>query len=413
MEDILKTSVPKTERVGTRAWVVVALLFVVGLLNYLDRIMITTMRTSITEAIPMTDAQFGLLTSLFLWIYGLLSPFAGFLADRYSRSKVIILSLFVWSAVTWLTVHAKTFEQLLFTRALMGVSEACYIPAALALIVDYHRGSTRSLAAGIHMTGIMVGQSLGFVGGWIAESYSWTDAFALVGLIGVGYAGILFFTLKDAPRIKQADNILNKPVAFSFAVKILFSNGKYIRLLFFWGLLGVVGWLVIGWLPAFYKEKFNLSQSEAGLYATGYLYPVSMAGVLLGGFLADRWTKSNPRARILVPAIGLAIAAPFVFVGSMLDVLPLTIICFMVYGLTRAFSDTNMMPILCMVADERYRATGYGILNLFSCIVGGLGLYAGGALRDKHVDFSLLFQFGAATMLICAIILFTVRPLKN
>ena len=185
------------------AWLVVALLCFVGCLNYLDRIMITTMRTSIVEAIPMTDAQFGLLTSVFLWIYGLLSPFAGFLADRYSRSRVIIVSLFVWSLVTWLTGHAKTFEQLLATRALMGISEACYIPAALALIVDYHRGPTRSLATGIHLAGIMVGQSMGFVGGWIAEDHNWTTAFLVFGIVGIVYSLVLAFTLKDAPVKKE------------------------------------------------------------------------------------------------------------------------------------------------------------------------------------------------------------------
>lgn len=402
---------PEQTKPTGRAWLVVALLFFVGLLNYLDRIMITTMRTSIVEAIPMSDAEFGLLTSVFLWIYGLLSPFAGFLADRYSRSRVIIVSLFVWSLVTWMTVHAETFQQLLFTRALMGISEACYIPAALALIADYHRGSTRSLATGIHMTGIMLGQSLGFVGGWLAEDYTWTKAFSLIGIIGVAYAVVLFFTLKDAPRQATVVPAANRDkVKFVTAVKALFSNSGFIKIFMFWGLLGVVGWLVMGWLPAFYKENFNLSQKDAGLYATGFLYPVSMVGVLIGGFWADRWTRSNPRARILVPAIGLCIAAPFVFIGSFTSILPLTIFCFMMYGLNRSYSDSNMMPILCMLADERYRATGYGVLNMFNCIVGGLGLYAAGALRDAHVDFGMLFRFGAVSMVICALILFSVRP---
>src|SRR5512133_994910 len=128
--------------------------------------MITTMRGSILEALPMTEAQFGLLTSVFLWVYGLLSPFGGLLADRFSRSGVIIASLLSWSAITWLTGHSTTFGQLLFARALMGISEACYIPAALALIVDYHKGPTRSLATGVHLTGVMVGSALSGVGGW-------------------------------------------------------------------------------------------------------------------------------------------------------------------------------------------------------------------------------------------------------
>ena len=193
------------------AWLVVALLFVVGMLNYLDRVMITTMRGSIVDAIPMTDTQFGLLTAVFLWTYGLLSPLAGFLADRFSRSRVIIGSLFVWSAVTLLTAYATTFNELLVTRLLMGVSEACYIPAALALIVDYHRGSTRSLATGIHIGGMMLGQSLGFVGGWLAQDNTWNHPFWIFGVVGIVYALVLVFFLNDAPPSGRMSTIPDMP----------------------------------------------------------------------------------------------------------------------------------------------------------------------------------------------------------
>lgn len=356
----------------------------------------------------MTDAQFGLLTSVFLWIYGLLSPFAGYMADRYSRSRVIIISLFVWSLITWMTIHVTTFEQLLLTRALMGISEACYIPAAMALIADYHRGNTRSMATGIHLAGIMTGQSLGFIGGMIAEEHSWTSSFSVLGIVGVLYAVILLFFLKDTKRVVEVK--AEAPVSFGAAIKDLFKRKNFILLLLFWSFLGIVGWLIFGWLPVFYKEGFNLSQSVAGLYATGYLHPVSLVGVLLGGFLADRWSKVNPRARILLPAIGLCIAAPFVFVGSVTNILPLAVVCFMVYGLCRAWSDSNLMPVLCMVADPRYRATGYGVLNLFSCIIGGIGLYAGGALRDANMNFNRLFQVAAVVMVACALFMFSVKP---
>jgi MFS family permease len=157
-----------------RAWLMVGLLWVVGCLNYLDRVMITTMRGSLKETIPMTDAQFGLLTTAFLLVYALLSPLAGFLADRFNRSRVIIGSLLVWSLVTWLTAHAKTYDQLLTTRLLMGVSEACFLPAALALVADYHRGTTRSLATGIVLGGVMIGAAMGGLGGWIAERHHWS-----------------------------------------------------------------------------------------------------------------------------------------------------------------------------------------------------------------------------------------------
>lgn len=399
-----------------QAWLVVGLLSVVGCLNYLDRVMITTMRESITDAMPMTDAQFGLLTSVFLWVYGLLSPFAGFLADKFNRSRVIIVSLFVWSAVTWLTAHATTFDQLLATRALMGISEACYIPAALALIADYHRGRTRSLATGIHMGGVMVGQSLGFLGGWIAENHHWSDAFNVFGLVGIGFSFVLILLLKDAPKkavsVTKAENNDQK-VNFFDAIKKLFSSKPFILLLIFWGLLGVIGWMTMGWLPTYYKEHFNLSQTVAGLYATGYLYPVALVGAILGGFLADRASRKSEKGRILVPAIALAIAAPAVFIASSTTVVYIAIIGFLVYGLTRIFGDVNLMPILCMISDKRYRATGYGVLNLFASLVGGLGIYASGALRDAHVNLSILFKIAAVMLLLSVFILLIIKRITK
>lgn len=395
-----------------RAWLVVGLLFVIGALNYLDRIMITTMRTSLIEAMPMTDAQFGLLTSVFLWTYGLLSPFAGFLADRFNRSRVVIISLFIWSIVTWLTAYSKTFEQLLATRILMGISESCYIPAALALISDYHRSSTRSLATGIHMTGINVGSSLGFLGGMIAENRAWNTPFIFFGILGTAYAFIVAFILKDPPKQEdinethKTDNSIN----FFTGVSDLFKKRSFLLMLGYWGLIGIVGWLVVGWLPTFYQEKFNLTQGVAGLYATGYLYPALIGGLLLGGFMADRWSTTNRLARIQVPAIGLCIAAPFVLLASSTLILPVAIIAFMIYAFTKAFGDSNMMPMLCMVADPRYRATGYGVLNFFSTIIGGIALYAGGVLRDVNVNLQIIYQFAAFIILICAVLLFLARP---
>lgn len=394
-----------------RAWLVVGLLCVVGCLNYLDRIMITTMRESIVQSIPMTDAQFGLLTSVFLWVYGILSPIAGFLADRFSRSKVIVTSLFIWSGVTLLTASATSFQGLLFSRALMGVSEACYLPAALALIADYHKGSTRSLAIGIHLAGVMIGQSLGFLGGWIAEDYHWNVAFAAFGGVGIVYSVVLFFFLRDAGNTADtagAEESAGKP-KFMEAIRDLFSKPTFIMLLIFWGCLGIVGWMILGWLPTYYKEHFNLSQTKAGLFATGYMYPLSMAGVIFGGFIADRWSKKNNKARILVPIIGLCIAAPAVFMASNTDVVYIALAGFITYAFTRVFTDTNLMPVLCMVADKRYIATGYGVLNMFACIVGGLGIYASGALRDAHVNMALLFRIASFSMIVCALILFMVK----
>jgi MFS family permease len=396
-----------------RAWLVVALLWVVGCLNYLDRVMITTMRLSIKEAIPMTDAQFGLLTTAFLLVYAGLSPFAGYLADRFNRSRVIIGSLFVWSLITWLTGHAKTYEQLLATRLLMGVSEACFLPAALALAADYHRGATRSLAAGILLGGVMVGSAMGGLGGWLAERHSWGFAFQLFGLIGIGFAVVLVFLLRDAPRALPADvRSESAPggLGLGAALKSLFGSGAFILAFVYWGLLGVAGWMVIGWMPTYLQEHFNLTQGRAGLLATVYVNVASLIGLVVGGAWADRWSRTNRRACLHVTAIGLLAAVPAILVVSQTGLLSAAIAGLVLYGLTIAFASTEMMPILCLIIDPRYIATGFGVLNLFSCAVGGATTYAGGALRDAQVDVSRLFQAGAAGLALCAIMLLFLKP---
>ena len=347
--------------------------------------MITTMRGSLREAIPMTEAQFGLLTSMFLWVYGALSPFTGFLADRFSRSVVIVGSLFIWSVLTWLTGQAHSYEQLVLIRSLMGISEACYLPAALALIADYHRGPTRSLATGLHMTGITVGSGLGGLGGWFAERHGWSFPFSLFGAVGVGYSLVLVCLLRDAPREPAADSSPAKKdsgIRFADALKSLFGRGSFIMAMMYWGLLGLAGWALAGWLPTYLNEEFHLTQGVAGLSATGYLQAASLVGLLIGGYCADRWSRTDERGRIFVPAIGLCLAAPGILLAANTSVLGLAIAGLIFYGLTRASTDANMMPVLCLVCDSRYRATGYGLLNLCGCFVGGLdGLRRRGPAR--------------------------------
>ncbi len=210
----------------------------------------------------MTEAQFGLLTTAFLLVYAALSPFAGFLADRFNRSRVITGSLFVWSFVTWLTGYAKTYEQLLATRLLMGISEACFLPAALALAADYHRGTTRSLAAGIVLGGVMVGSAMGGLGGWLAERQGWGFAFQLFGLVGIGFGVVLVFLLRDAPRTAGDDGLpaASAPkVGLGGAMRTLFGSGSFLLAFVYWGLLGVAGWMVIGWMPTYLQEHFKLT----------------------------------------------------------------------------------------------------------------------------------------------------------
>src|SRR5215218_7590664 len=185
------------------AWLVVVLLWPVALLNYLDRQMLAAMKFSVMADVPTigSEANWGFMLGQFKWVYAFLSPVGGYVADRFSRRFTICGSLFVWSAVTWWTGHVGTYDGLLWARSLMGVSEAFYIPAALALVTDYHAGPTRSRAVGLHQIAIYCGVIAGGFGGYVADApaLGWRFAFDACGIFGMAYAVPLVFLLRDPP----------------------------------------------------------------------------------------------------------------------------------------------------------------------------------------------------------------------
>lgn len=401
---------------SSRAWLTVGLLWVVALLNYLDRLMITSMRDPLKADITMTDAQFGLLTSVFLWVYGVFSPFGGFAADRFGRRGVIIASLFIWSAVTWATGHMHSFGGLLTARAVMGLSEACYIPAALALIADYHRGATRSFATGVHMSGIYAGAALGGIGGYVAEHYGWRAGFSWFGAFGVVYSLVIVAFLRDAEKpVEAANPVTDPPVELRAALRALLTQRAFLLLLAINALVGVANWGINGWLPTYLKDHFKLGLGAAGLTATVYIQIASFVGVLVGGVWADRWSRTQPQARALVPAIGFCVVGPCLFFGISADALLLAIAGLVVYGLGRGFFDANLMPVVRTIVSERFSATGYGCLNLVGVMMGGAMIYVGGWLKDAQVDLGKVFQFSAAGLLVVGLLLFAVKrgPIRD
>jgi MFS family permease len=393
------------------AWWVVAMLFPVALLNYLDRQMLATMKSSMVGDIPSiaNKADWGLVLGCFKWTYAVLSPFGGWVADRVSRRHVIGLSLLVWSGVTWWTGHVTTFGELMTARALMGVSEAFYIPAALALIADYHPGLTRSRAIGVHQTGIYVGQILGGFAGYAADSpdHGWRWLFTTCGMVGVIYAMPLLAIPRDPAR-RGADAAT--PSAEAGVVRGLLGNRNFLLLVLYFTLPAIAGWVVRDWMPDILKEKFGLGQGKAGVSAILYVQIASFVGALVGGALADRWTLHTPRGRIFTSAIGMTLFLPALFSVGNAGTLSVAILGLIVFGFGWGFFDCNNMPILCQIARPGLRATGYGIMNLVSISCGGFGDWAFGALRDRQVPLNVIFGAFAGMALLSVILVLLIRP---
>lgn len=395
------------------SWFVVALLFPVALLNYLDRQMLATMKASMVADIPTiaNKADWGFVLACFKWTYALLSPFGGYIADRFSKRWVIAGSLFVWSLVTWWTGHVTTFNELVAARALMGISEAFYIPCALALIADYHTGNTRSKAIGVHQTGIYIGQILGGFAGYIADSddHGWRWAFSTCGMIGVIYALPLLAMLRNpTPVVVPAAATESKPQTGVF--RGLLGNRNFLLLILYFTLPAIAGWVVRDWMPEILREKFNLGQGKAGVSAILYVQIASLVGALVGGVLADRWMQKTSRGRIFTSAIGMLLFLPALFSVGNAGTLGIAIAGLIVFGLGWGFFDCNNMPILCQIARPEWRATGYGIMNLVSISCGGFGDWAFGLLRDRHVPLNMIFGAFAGVALLSIFIVLLIKP---
>lgn len=403
---------------NTYPWIVVGLLWVVALLNYMDRQMLSTMRPSMQIDISQLESatNFGRLMAVFLWIYGFMSPVAGIIADKVNRKWLIVVSLFIWSGVTFAMGYATTFDQLYWLRAVMGVSEAVYIPAGLAMIADYHSSKTRSLAVGIHMTGLYMGQALGGFGATIADTFSWQHAFISFGLIGILYSFVLIAFLRDKPRVQElvpppapgSTNAPARPGLFR-GLAILLSNPAFWIILFYFAVPSIPGWGVKNWLPTLFSNRLNIDMATAGPLATITIAASSFLGVISGGLLSDRWVQRLLKARIYTSAIGLGLTIPALLLvgfGTSLFSIIAAAFCF---GFGFGMFDANNMPILCQFVAPRYRATAYGLMNM-------MGVFSGAFITDwlgKSTDAGNLGRdFAMLSVIVLAVLLVQLIFLK-
>jgi len=380
-------------------WLVVGLLWVVATLNYLDRQMLSTMKPSMMKDIAeLAKAEnFGRLMAVFLWIYAFMSPISGIIADRLNRKWMIVGSLFVWSGVTFAMGYAKTFDQLYILRAIMGVSEAFYMPAGLALIADYHQGKTRSIAIGIHLSGVYLGQAFGGFGATIASASSWQWTFHSFGFLGVAYSLVLMLLLKEKKGYEvDLKQTTSTGVEFQQVWKslgILFTNIAFWVILFNFSAPSFPGWAVKNWLPTLFSDALHLDMAKAGPIATITTAFSSLIGVLLGGYLSDVWVQKNLKGRIYTGIIGMALTIPALFLIGYGNSAELILIGSVFFGLGFGMFDVNNMPILCQFVSPRYRATGYGLMNLVGILAGAVITAFLGKSADagnmRH-DFSLL-----------------------
>lgn len=390
-------------------WLVVALLWVVALLNYMDRQMLSTMRQSMAVDISALEStvNFGKIMAVFMWIYGFMSPVSGVVADRVNRKWLIVGSLAVWSTVTLLMGYAETYNEVYWLRAAMGISEALYIPAALSLIADYFTGKQLSLAIGIHMTGLYMGQAIGGFGAFVAAQLSWQQTFHWFGLVGIIYSLILIaFLYEDESAPRNEKNTVSAPFSLRKSINSIgvsfgavLSNGAFWTILFFFASCSIPGWSTKNWLPELFSSSLGIEMKWAGPIATITIAFASFIGVMVGGPMADRWARRNLRGRIYTSAIGMSMMIPALILMGFGSSLASAISAGVIFGLGYGLFDSNTMPILCQFVNDRRRATAYGIMNMSGLFIGAIATNVLGSLAAAgQMGFGFVIMAGTVAL---------------
>lgn len=383
-------------------WGLVVVLWVVAALNYLDRQVIFSVFPPLRAELHLSDVQLGLLGTAFLWVYAALSPVCGYLADRFGRARSITVSLFFWSAITWATGQTRTFTQLIAARASMGISEAFYLPAALAMISE-RAGERRSLATGIHTSGVYLGLVLGGAGGgWVAQHYGWRAPFSILGLFGVAYLAILVPAMR-----RSAPAVPSEPVRFGESIRELLRLPGYLSMCAVFITTSMANWTLYTWLALYLYERFHMSMALAGAYTT-YTYVASAAGIVGGGWLADRWNATDAGGRLFTQTAGIALQAPALLVMALTTSRPVLIAGLIAFGVGKGLYDCNIMPVLAQVARPSLRSTGYGIFNMLGCFAGGLMAPLAGWMKSS-IGMSGAFEVAAAVLFLSTILMFRMR----
>ena len=349
------------------------LLFAVNLFNYIDRQILFSVFPAVKTDLALTDTQLGLLASAFMWVYLSVAPVFGVLADRRSRPRLMGLGVAIWSAATALSGMVRSYGQLLFGRALVGVGEASYGAVAPAMLSDAFAPEHRGRALAVFSMAIPVGSALGYLlGGLFERAFGWRAAFFIVGIPGVWLAWTVG-RLSDVAR-RGAGQGPSTPTGTAVPrladyLELLKTRSYLLNCLAMTGMTFAVGGLA-AWVPTYLVRVRGMELAEANL-VFGLLTLVSgLGGTMAGGWLGDRLMQRVPTAYLLVSGVGLALSVPCAAAVILLEDRTGALIAIF---LAEVFIFLNTGPLNAIIANvsrSEVRATAYAV-NIF--IIHALG----------------------------------------
>jgi predicted MFS family arabinose efflux permease len=387
-------------------WVLVGLLWCVCFLNYADRQAIFSVFTPLKREFHLSDLRLAMLATAFIWVYALSGPATGWVADHASRKRIIIVALAFWSAITAAVSVAPGFRTLVSLRALSGLGEAFYFPAAMSLLESYHPDLTRSRAMAIHQSAVYVGVIAGgTLSAYIAERTGWRSSFNFFGMAGLGLALLLIFLLRE-PGQRIATRVPAETASLGGGIAAVFRNGPAMTLIASFVGSNFVAVVFLTWLPTYLERRFHLSLTNSGFTSTIYLQASSIAGVLLGGVLTDRLRIRYIAARQRMQCLGMACGVPFLFLVGWSRTPSMFALCTIGFGFFKGIYDANLWASLYDVVPLHQKGISVGLMNSIGWLGGGIAPLAIAA-ASAHVPLSACLSMTSVLYGCNAILLFS------
>ena len=378
--DRLATPVP------TPVGAVLFLLFLASFFNYMDRYMLAVLIPAIKADLRLSDAEIGFITGLaFTLFYATMGIPIARLADRYSRKNIVSIALAVWSAMTAVCGLAQNFVQLAVARVMVGVGEAGCSPPSHSLIADLFPARRRARALSIYSLGAPVGIFVGFLlGGWLTQLYNWRVALFAVGIPGVALALIIYLKLPE-PRRGAADGVAAtpRPPDFRVVLKTLLSSPAFVHVSLGTGLYTVLWLGVVQWLPSYFTRSFGMEIGAVGTWLAVILSASQIAGMLLGGQLADKLGRRDLRWYVWVPSLAILISTPMFIVVFLAANAAIALASLFLPFMIGVMQGPPTFAVVQGLADVRMRAMAAAMLLLITNLIGGgIGPWATGFMSD-------------------------------
>lgn len=374
---ILSNSLPEEltskQRQEFEKWWLLFLLWWDYFILYIHRNDIFFVFPLLRSELVFSEFQLGMVGTVFQWGYALVSPFVGYLGDRFDRRAILIWSALLSALVTFGIGISLGPGQIIFLRVLLAVTQAASVPAAAALIADFHPSRTRSTAIGIYLTSPFAGLLVsGILGGYLAEHFGWRRSFLVFGVLGLLMTLALAIFLKKRDGTSGARPVESSPGTSLWPViREVLSSKTCVALGVVSVLDGIVRLTVTTWLPAFFFEKFSMNLTNAGAFSTQFIQPASVLGVLAGGKTGDWSAQRSVRGRVFIQAVGLLGMVPALYIMGFSSSVPAISVAMLAYGFALGLNLANLWPSTFQVLSPKSRSTAVGLFNCAGSVLGG------------------------------------------